>query len=363
MPKIFQNKEKLVFHFVGDIGLNNTFCDPRNHDALKCNMAQLAEIFGDCDLRVGNWEAPLWGDGHVNLEKNPRIYTTVETANRILPLRLNVALLANNHVYDCLEKGFENTLRFFETNNIRYLGAGLSQVEARQPLILIIKGIKTALLNYVAPDTHPNISQESKVFLNILDYDRMLQEIKDLKSNSDIVIVNLHWGMELLQYPSSEQRTVARKAVEAGARIVACHHPHCLQGHETWENGHIFYSLGNFLFGGLSEWKKQEWPKFCSDTVLATCVVSKQKCEHIYTTYLKQKKTFLEIDRNCRREKKQNRLNRKLALDNRKYKNMYRRSLFFRKVVILPWFMIDVVYGLVGTLTKIRRIIAKTILS
>jgi len=268
-----------------------------------------------------------------------------------------VAILANNHVYDCLEKGFKNTIQFFETNNIRYLGAGSSQIAAQQPLTLTIKGMKVVLLNYVAPDTHPSIPSYSKLFLNTLDDERMLREIKNLKSDADVIIVNLHWGMEHLQYPSIEQRTLARRAVETGATIVACHHPHCLQGHEAWKNGHIFYSLGNFLFGGLDQWKKHKWPSLSSATAMATCIVSRSGVARASLTYLRQKKLTLKIAETPRIERKQNKLNRRLNLDDRKYEDLYKRSLLFRKYVILPWCMISVWYGWCGTSRKIFRAI------
>ena len=65
------------------------------------------------DLRIGNWESPIWGGGGVNVLKSPRVYTTEQAAECALSLKINVALLANNHAYDCLEDGFEKDNQFF----------------------------------------------------------------------------------------------------------------------------------------------------------------------------------------------------------------------------------------------------------
>ena len=54
-------------------------------------------------------------------------------AECLRPLGLDVALLANNHVYDCLEEGFVNTTRFLDDSDdsgIKWLGAGTSEVDA-----------------------------------------------------------------------------------------------------------------------------------------------------------------------------------------------------------------------------------------
>jgi poly-gamma-glutamate capsule biosynthesis protein CapA/YwtB (metallophosphatase superfamily) len=51
-----------------------------------------------------------------------------------------------------------------------------------------------------------------------------------------------------MAYPSSEQKKLAHKFVDAGADIILGHHPHVLQGVESYDGAVIAYSLGNFLF-------------------------------------------------------------------------------------------------------------------
>ena len=47
-----------------------------------------------------------------------------------------------------------------------------------------------------------------------------------------------------------DQWKAAYKAIDAGVDIVYGHHPHVLQKIEEYNGGYIFYSLGNFCFGG-----------------------------------------------------------------------------------------------------------------
>src|SRR5438105_7266873 len=96
--------------WLGDISLNGPFCDPQHAAALRQNVQSVAIGLGPCDVRIANWESPLWGDNGVNELKAPRLATLPHAAKAIEPLELDVALLANNHVYDCLERGFENTV-------------------------------------------------------------------------------------------------------------------------------------------------------------------------------------------------------------------------------------------------------------
>ena len=72
--------------------------------------------------------------------------------------------------------------------------------------------------------------------------------IADLAQQTDLVVVQLHAGYQFQSAPSDYVRTIAQHAIDAGADIVICHHPHVLQGAE-WYKGHlIVFSLGNFVF-------------------------------------------------------------------------------------------------------------------
>lgn len=239
----------IILQFVGDISLHGLFCDPQHHRTVADNMSQVAAQLEPCDVRIGNLESPIWGTGGVNTLKNPRLTTTREAAECLLPLQLDVALLATNHVYDCLEEGFENTIGFLGDNGISWLGAGRSRDEAAQPLILIRKGMKIGLLNYCGDETHPSIPQDAGIFVNRLEETRVLDDARILASRVDVVAVFFHWGeVERVRYPSLWQRRLARRLIEAGATLVVGSHVHVLQGDEQWDHGHIFYSVGNFLF-------------------------------------------------------------------------------------------------------------------
>lgn len=343
---------QLTIQFVGDISLNGLFCDPIYHQSLSRNLGELSQKLGSNDLRVGNWESPLWGHAGFNLLKQPNLCTTLDAAKTFLSFGLDVALLANNHTYDCLEKGFENTVEFFKDNGVYYLGAGLTEAEAKKALILTRKGLRLGLLNYVGPETNPNIPSDAGFYLNLADEKRLLKEVSELATQVDIVVLNLHWGTELVKYPSPQQRYLARHAVESGANIIVCHHSHCLQGHERWKEGHIFYSLGNFLF--LKGGGGQKWSKFSRRTAVATCIVSRSKVERVSLRYLCQEGLTLKLDQTRSRVKKQKRLNRRLKLFDAKYRRVYKREILLQWGVFLPFRFILYSGGLIKALRRLR---------
>ena len=83
------------------------------------------------------------------------------------------------------------------------------------------------------------------------------QQLKDniAKVKADgaqLIVVIFHWGNETETVPDSNQTTLGRLAIDEGADLVCGHHPHVLQGIETYKGKNIVYSLGNFCFGGNS---------------------------------------------------------------------------------------------------------------
>jgi poly-gamma-glutamate synthesis protein (capsule biosynthesis protein) len=88
----------------------------------------------------------------------------------------------------------------------------------------------------------------------------MEKEVKEAKSQADLVIVSFHYGEEYYSEPTDFQISISRTAIDAGADLVIGHHPHVVQKIEKYKSGYIAYSLGNFIFDqGFSE-KTMEGP-------------------------------------------------------------------------------------------------------
>lgn len=84
-------------------------------------------------------------------------------------------------------------------------------------------------------------------------YTWLEQEIARVKAEEgvDFVIVCLHHGEEYQEnHNDHDQTRFAHHAIDCGADLVVGTHPHVLQGIEIYKNRLIFYSLGNFSFGG-----------------------------------------------------------------------------------------------------------------
>jgi poly-gamma-glutamate synthesis protein (capsule biosynthesis protein) len=88
-----------------------------------------------------------------------------------------------------------------------------------------------------------------------IDFSQFLHQIQFCRDhNTDLIIAQLHWGMEHEYYPRPEQVEVAHHLAEMGVDIVVGHHPHLVQPMECYRTRRdpdrlvpIFYSLGNLV--------------------------------------------------------------------------------------------------------------------
>jgi len=345
--------KSVIVQWIGDISLNEQLCNPQYHELIRESMDRLGHEAGPCDLRVGNFEAPIWGDGSVNRLRKTRICTTEQAAKCILPLGLDVVFLGNNHVYDCREKGFENTTKFLRENGIRFLGAGTSRDEASQPVILERRGLTLGFLNYVHRNTNPDIPLEAGVFLNYFDEEVALEEISEMSRKVHVLLLYLHWGsQELIRLPSLAQRRFGRRAIETGATVVVFDHAHCLQPHEDWCDGHIFYGLGNFVFGDLPG---KKWSSLACRTAMANIEISRECVEKTWLAYMCSENGIPNWDKRKSRSRSQELLNFYIHFSDRVYRILYGWEKFYQSEIAPCFLFIKKSGGIIPSLFKIRK--------
>ncbi|MFT7157666.1 MAG: poly-gamma-glutamate capsule biosynthesis protein CapA/YwtB (metallophosphatase superfamily) [Parvicella sp.] len=234
--------------FLGDISLNGRYIDYRKKK--ENPFLNLIPVLQDSDHVIGNLESFVKGDFGENQLKAPRLTTDLQTLDYLKDIRLSVACLANNHAFDHLEDGFYKTLDYLKRSDIECLGAGSSNQEASEPVIIEKNGVRVGLLNFVTHDTNPNIPETAKIHVNFFNLEKVITELSELKRIVDHVVLQLHWGgrLEGGLYPDYDQPSIAKKLIDHGADIIVGHHSHTFQPYERYKGKYIFYSLGNFCF-------------------------------------------------------------------------------------------------------------------
>ena len=188
----------------------------------------VTEVLSTDDLTIANLEGPLTQQG----EPTPKTFNFRAPAEYVEIVKLGgveAVTLANNHSMDYGEIGFQDTQATLDQAGITHFGFDdLAVVE--------VKGIRIGLLGDLGWDN----TEETRSSLA-----QRLQEL-----DADIKIVSFHWGIEGEHTQNAAQVSLAHFAIDSGADLVLGHHPHVLQGVETYNGRLIAYSLGNFAFGG-----------------------------------------------------------------------------------------------------------------
>jgi poly-gamma-glutamate capsule biosynthesis protein CapA/YwtB (metallophosphatase superfamily) len=74
------------------------------------------------------------------------------------------------------------------------------------------------------------------------------QKMRLARTLAELVVVYIHWGSELLDWPNTGQREAAGWLIQNGADLIVGHHPHVVQNPECVQGRPVFFSLGNFVF-------------------------------------------------------------------------------------------------------------------
>ncbi len=250
MKRRIDQNDQMTMLAVGDIMLDRDVKKVGLREGWEHLFAAVAPRISEADLAFANLESPIGNKGHfINMFQAPP-----EAVKGVAYAGFDVVSLANNHTLDYHHEGMFDTMRLLEENGIAWVGAGNNIHEARLPLTKEINGIKVGFLAYTemwfvharAPISWEGTDNEPGVAPARLDI--IVEDIDKLKEDVDCIIVTIHWGKEYTHEPTTEQKRLARAAIDAGAHVVLGHHPHVLQGIEFYREGVIAYSLGNFVF-------------------------------------------------------------------------------------------------------------------
>lgn len=246
-------KETLVIQGTGDVNL-----DPNYISALAANgydyaWAGLDGFLLQDDVTVVNLEcAP--SDIGVAESKAFVFRCPTESLPSLAAAGVEVANMANNHGGDYGKEALVDGRAQLLAAGVEPVGAGSDEAEAGQPALIEAKGWTVAVLGFggVYPSTSWFATEDRPGMRNGDDIDSMVAAVEAADQVADIVVVAIHWGVELDTQPRSDDVERARAMIAAGADVIFGHHPHRLQPMEMIDGAAVFWSLGNFVWPKLS---------------------------------------------------------------------------------------------------------------
>ena len=227
-------------------------------------LSDVSDVFKKADFGFVNLETPV-APAHSHGSKPFMFDAPVALLDALKANGIKIVSFANNHVMDQGWAGFAETREHLRDEGLLFAGSGDTAQQTWQPVVVEANGIKVGWLGmtrWLNGNRNPDKPDQPQV--NFFPYPGesggapgmdeagVLEAIRKARTQCDLLVVSIHWGVEYAPAPRPEDVETAHKMLEAGAAVIVGHHPHVLQPVETYRtadgrDGVIFYSLGNFL--------------------------------------------------------------------------------------------------------------------
>jgi poly-gamma-glutamate capsule biosynthesis protein CapA/YwtB (metallophosphatase superfamily) len=215
---------------------------------------ELRELCTSSDAVVVNLECCISARGSPTrvVPHKPFFFRAPRAAVEALrAIGVDVAGLANNHALDFGPEALADTLSHLRDRGIAVAGAGADLPEARRGVVVRAGSLRLGVLalsdhpvEFAAGSSRPGIAH-AELRERLPDW--VVDELRRLRAESDLVLAFPHWGPNMTDAPAGWQRTRARELLAAGADAVAGHSAHVFHGVDLSGAGPVLFDLGDAL--------------------------------------------------------------------------------------------------------------------
>ena len=188
-----------------------------------------------------------------NICSDPQFFATLEA------IGLDIVELTGNHNLDCGDEAAIQTVDLYREKGIKIVGGGKTATEAAEPLEIKAKGNGITMLAF--NESTGGATDDNTPGANRYDEARAAMQIREAKARGDTVIVDVQY-YECSMYVSDvedntcdyanssagDQVGFFRHLVDLGADVVVGTSAHQPQTYELYQDGAIYYGLGNLFF-------------------------------------------------------------------------------------------------------------------
>ena len=255
--------------FGGDIG-------PLRADGANM-FGDLTATIREAGLAVANLEFALTDAAHPTRGKIYPHKAPPSAVEGLVEAGFDALNLANNHMLDYREAALIDTLEALDGAGIARFGAGRDAEEAALAVVVERAGLRVGLLGYTStlptgfaaeadypgvnplrartlyrpfrnPDEYPGTPLLVETEPVAADLERCVEDVRRLKSRTDIVLVYQHWGESMNERVHDFQRAIGHAVIDAGAAGVFGGHQHVISGVEFYRGAPIVHGMGNLVF-------------------------------------------------------------------------------------------------------------------
>lgn len=239
----------MVIQGTGDVNLDPAYTPALGENGYDYAWEALDDLFHEDDLTVVNLEcAP--SDIGTPEPKEFVFRCPTQSLPSLHAAGIDVANMGNNHSGDYGKEALVDGRSRLVSAGVAPVGAGADLDEAGQPALFEVNGWKIAVLGFggVFPTPAWFATEDRPGMRNGDDISSMVAAVEAADETADIVVVAIHWGVELDTEPRPDDVERARAMIAAGADVIFGHHAHRLQPLEMVNDAAVFWGLGNFVW-------------------------------------------------------------------------------------------------------------------
>ena len=232
-----------TLHFVGDCTLASDSYHqggPDGYDTVingdfSYPFAKTVQYFENDDFTMANLECALTES--TSARNKTYVYKAhAEYAQIMSEGGVEFVTLANNHVLDYGQQGYDDTKAAVEAVGLGYAGRDeWALYETEKGMVIGVYAV-SSFGTWNEDQQGPELIKKGVAAVR--------------EAGADFVIAALHFGDEGSYQVNAVQRQQAHAAIDAGADFVYGSHAHTLQPWEEYNGRYIYYCMGNWTFGG-----------------------------------------------------------------------------------------------------------------
>lgn len=233
---VWADQSEVRLLFTGDVLLSRNVQKELNERSTS-PWADLSHLFGQVDLVVGNLEGAMGrsSDCLPSATTAPCFSIPERFMSLLASAGFKALSVENNHSYDLGAKGRAATIQVLHELGLAPLTYDASPKFFR---------FHDVTIGIIALNLIPGRERGCQRIPSI----ELRRKLRLARALSNLIVVYVHWGSELLDWPNKSQREGAKWLIRHGADLIVGHHPHVVQPPETIEGKPVLFSLGNHLF-------------------------------------------------------------------------------------------------------------------
>lgn len=247
---------EVSFFAVGDVLFHGALFKECAEDSSRCLFDYVFEPWKKdiqaADIAVVNQET-IFVPRSEGYTSYPNFGSPEEVGLAELNAGFDIVTHATNHTIDRRAEAVDYTLSFWMGKPVKALGIHPTREDWDSAFTLEKNGIRFGFVNFTYGLNGQKLPADRPFLVDVLDSaDEWLLQIQRAEAASEVTVAFLHFGTEYTDLPTQEAMRFAEKAIDAGADILVCAHPHVIEpfGVFTTKAGNralVYWSLGNFV--------------------------------------------------------------------------------------------------------------------